>query len=165
MAIPPRGRTSRSTYFISSSTYQKQNLLQSDRMASLFINVILHYRVQKKYLLHEFVVMPDHFHLLITPADVALERAIQLIKGGFSYRAKSELGFKRELWQTSFHDHRIRDAEEYGHFRKYIHENPVKRHLCSAAEEYPYSSANGKFALDPVPQWLKPLTMHASMQA
>lgn len=134
-------------------------------MASLFINVILHYRGQKKYLLHEFVVMPDHFHLLITPGDVSLERAMQLIKGGFSYRAKNELGFKWEVWQTSFHDHRVRDAEEYGHYRKYIYENPVKRGLCRIAEEYPYSSASGKFELDPVPQWLKPLVKHASMQA
>jgi len=33
--------------------------------------------------------MPDHFHLLITPAhEVSLEKAVQLIKGGFSFRAK-----------------------------------------------------------------------------
>ncbi len=165
MTIPPRGRTSRSTYFISSSAYQKENLLQSHRMAGLFVDVLLHYRQQKKYLLHEFVVMPDHFHLLITPADVALERALQFVKGGFSYRAKNELGFRREIWQTSFHDHRVRDAEEYAHFRKYIHENPVKRHPCRTPEDYPYSSANGKFELDPVPQWLKPLAHRASMQA
>src|SRR5919109_3768080 len=149
MARLPRGQTGRSTYFISSSTDQKQQLLQSDRMASLFVDVLLHYRQQKKYLLHEFVVMPDHFHLLITLGEVTLERAIQFIKGGFSYRAKHELGFRREIWQTSFHDHRVRDADEYGEFRKYIHENPVKRHLCRTPEEYPYSSANGKFELDP----------------
>jgi len=35
--------------------------------------------------------MPDHFHVLITPAqDVPMERAVQLIKGGFSFRVKKE---------------------------------------------------------------------------
>ena len=52
------------------------------RTAQLFVGVLQHYRLQEKYLLHQFVLMPDHFHLLITPA-LTLERAMQLIKGGF----------------------------------------------------------------------------------
>jgi hypothetical protein len=40
-----------------------------------------------------FVLMPDHFHLLITPAyEVTLERAMQLIKGGFSHAAGKNEG-------------------------------------------------------------------------
>ena len=158
MAIPHRGQTSQSTYFISASTYQKMSLFQTDRMATLFLDVLFHYRNEKKYLLHEFVLMPDHFHLLITPEGITLERALQLIKGGFSYRAKKELGFPREIWQTSFHDRRVRDAEEYQRFRQYIYENPVKRGLCSKPEDYPYGSASGKFALNAIPQRLKPVT-------
>ena len=58
-------------------------------MASLLIDVLLHYQTQGEYHLHEFVIMPNHFHLLITPIPpVTIERAIQFIKGGFSYRAK-----------------------------------------------------------------------------
>ena len=100
MAAPRRGNTGCSCYFITASTYQKQSLFQSDRMARLFLEVLLRYRQQHRYLLHEFVLMPDHFHLLITPTET-LERALQLIKGGFSYRAKKELGFMREIWQPS----------------------------------------------------------------
>ena len=89
MAAPRRGNTGSSCYFITASTFQKRNILQSDRMATLFLDVLLHYR--GKYLLHEFVLMPDHFHLLITPRE-SLERAMQLIKGGFSFRAKKRIG-------------------------------------------------------------------------
>ncbi len=158
MAIPHRGQTSHSTYFISASTYQKMSLFQTDPMAALFLDVLHHYRNENRYLLHEFVLMPDHFHLLITPEGITLERALQFIKGGFSYRAKKELGFPREVWQTSFHDRRVRDAEEYQGFRLYIHENPVKRGLCTRPEDYPHGSASGKFPLDEIPQRLKPLT-------
>ena len=157
MAIPHRGQTGHSTYFFSASTYQKMSLFQTDRMAGLFLDVLYHYRSEEKYMLHEFVLMPNHFHLLITPAEITLERALQLIKGGFSFRAKKELGVLGEIWQTSFHDRRVRDWEEYQGFRKYTHENPVTRGLCSEPEEYPYSSANGKFALDDIPQRLKPV--------
>ena len=63
MTIPHRGQTGHSTYFISASTYQKTSLFQTDRMAGLFPEVLYRYRKQGKCLLHEFVLMPNHFHL------------------------------------------------------------------------------------------------------
>ena len=116
MAGPPRGNTGHGCYFITACTFQKRNLLQSDRMRQLFLDVLFHYRQQQKYLLHDFVSMPDHVHLLLTPI-VTLERALQLIKGGFSFRAKRELGFAHEIWQPSHYDRRVRDADEFLAFR------------------------------------------------
>ena len=72
MAAPRRGNTGYSCYFITASTFQKQNILQSDRMAGLLVDVLLHCRHKQKYLLHEFVVMPDH--LLITSQECRKER-------------------------------------------------------------------------------------------
>ena len=68
MAAPLRGNSGYGRYFITASAFQKRNILRSDRMAGLFVDVLLHYHAQRKYLLHEFVVMPDHFHLLIHSA-------------------------------------------------------------------------------------------------
>ena len=160
MAAPARGNTGHGCYFITASTFQKRNILQSDRMARLFVNVLFHYRRQEKYLLHEFVVMTDHFHLLLTPRET-LERAVQLIKGGFSFRAKKELGFAYEIWQPSYYDRRVRDDEEYFAFREYIRQNPVKRRMVTAAEEYRYSSAWSGFQLDTAPRRLKPFSLGA----
>jgi putative transposase len=129
-------------------------------MAGLFVEVLFHYLGQGKYLLHDFVVMPDHFHLLITPLE-SLERAMQLIKGGFSYRARKELNFTGDVWQPSYYDRRVRDLEEYVSFREYIRHNPVKKGLARSPEEYAYSSAAAKVELDSVPQRLKPLSIGA----
>jgi putative transposase len=127
MTIPHRGRTGRETYFVTANCWEKAALLQSERMARLFVDTLLGYRDQGKYLLHEFVVMPNHIHLVLTPGEVTLERSMQVIKGGFSFRVAKEFGTKREIWQTSFVDRRVRDANEYVAFRLYIHQNPVKR--------------------------------------
>ncbi len=76
MTIPYRGSTGNGTYFITASTFEKKCILQSERMAGLLINVFSHYQQQGKYQLHEFVVMPNHFHILITPLyPVTLEKA------------------------------------------------------------------------------------------
>ncbi len=163
MTIPPRGSSEHGTFFVTASTFRKMPLLQSDRSAGLFIDVLLHYREQHKYLLHAFVVMPDHFHLLLTPAtDVTLERAIQLIKGAFSFRRKQELELAGEVWQTSFYDHRVRDGTEFQQFCTYIHENPVRKGLAAAAQTFTFSSANPAYVLDEVPQRLKPLSSSAA---
>ncbi len=108
------------------------------------MDVLLRYREQMRYALHEFVIMPDHLHLLLTPgADISLERALQLIKGGFSYRLrKAKTGL---IWQESFTNHRIRDEHDYERHAGYIRMNPVRARLVERPEMYPYSSASARF--------------------
>jgi putative transposase len=125
-------------------------------MAELLVETLLHYRAEKKYSLHDFVVMPDHVHFILTPDQITLERAMQFVKGGFSHRA-GLLNPKQEIWQRGFVDHRVRDSSDYARHREYILLNPVRAKLCEKPEEYPYSSANGRYQLDLVPQRLKPL--------
>ena len=73
------------------------------------------------------------------------ERAMQLIKGGFSYRARKDLGMKGTVWQRGFSEDRVTSREEFLAFRKYIYENPVRARLARTAEEYPFSSAHPRF--------------------
>ena len=142
------------TYFVTSETWERRPLFRAEPWARLFFKTLLSYR-SKACLLHEFVLMPDHFHLLITPLT-SLERSVQFIKGGFSHRAKIELQSNLEIWHRGFSDHRIRDAEDYEVHIHYIHLNPVKRHLSDNPADYPYSSAYSGWKLDPIPQGLKP---------
>jgi putative transposase len=80
----------------------------------LLIDVLYHYLRERKFLLHEFVVMPDHLHVLLTVGpEITIERAMQLIKGGFSYRAARELEFKSEIWQRGFSEVRLLNAADY----------------------------------------------------
>jgi putative transposase len=107
--------------------------------------------------LHEFVLMPDHFHLLLTPAQsITLERAMQFIKGGFSYRVGKELELKMEIWERGYVDHRIRDLNDFVRHVEYIRRNAVEGGLAGAPADYRYSSAHPGFDLDPIPQGLKP---------
>ncbi|HKT52033.1 MAG TPA: transposase [Candidatus Angelobacter sp.] len=108
--------------------------------------------------------MPNHIHLILTPTGITLERSMQLVKGGFSFQLNKALRRKRDPWQPSFFDRRIRDSLEYQKYKDYIWQNPVKRGLARTPEEYPYSSANPAFKLDPVPQRLKPLVSRALPQ-
>jgi REP-associated tyrosine transposase len=142
------------TYMITSTTWNRAGHFRNERWARLMIDTLYHYR-GTAYSLHEFVVMPDHIHALLTP-KTSLEKAVQFIKGGFSFRAKKELGSNWEVWQKGFQDHRIRDARDYAEHVVYIHQNPVRAGHCLKAEDFPYSSAHPGLELDPAPQGLKP---------
>src|SRR5438552_3879017 len=133
MARPPRDPLSHrpGTYFITANAAGKRNLFQSERMGALFIGMIQWYRKQGKYLLHEFTLMPDHFHVLLTTQEgTELSKAAQFIKGGYSFEAGKLLGSKTEIWQAGFGDHRIQDANDYANHKRYIWQNAVKRGLA-----------------------------------
>jgi len=74
------------------------------------IATLFRYRDQSRYRLHGFVVMPNHVDALLTPVD-AIEKAVQLIKGGYSFAVRDQ--FKGEVWQAGYHAHRVIDAEDY----------------------------------------------------
>ena len=162
MAVPVRHgdpaqvKAGARTFFVTSSAWGKRNLLQADQPAALFLHVLYHYRAQNKFRLHDFVVMPDHFHLVLTvQSEMTIERAVEFIKGGFSFRAGKELGMKSPIWQKGFSEVRIMDNDHFRQVRSYIRNNPVARHLSTRPEDYPYSSAHAGYELDPVPPGLR----------
>jgi putative transposase len=69
-----------------------------------------------------------------------IEKAMQLIKGGFSYRARKELGYQGGVWQKGFSEVRITDRQSFLKHREYIEQNPVKAGLVDSPETFRYSS-------------------------
>lgn len=81
---------------------------------------------------------------------------MQFIKGGFSYRARKELGVNLEIWERGYVDHRIRDTNDHCRHIEYIDQNPVRAGIVTRVRDYAHSSAHPGFALDPPPDGLKP---------
>src|SRR5208283_3137107 len=109
MAIPARHAASSTalssarTFFVTTKTSMGRTLLQSERYATLLIDVLRSYVAAGKFRLHDFVVMPDHVNLLITVhSDMTIERAMQFIKGGFSCQLKKRFEYSGEAWQRGF---------------------------------------------------------------
>lgn len=162
---PPAPQEQR-TFFVTTNCYQRQPLFGVDESARLLMDVLRESQGKGRFLLHEFVIMRDHVHVLLTPApDISLEKAVQFIKGGFSFRIKKELGYRREVWQQSFTEHRIKDTADYEHHAEYVRMNPVRAGIALTADGYPYSSAAHVLDTDPCPPWLKPQPSGAGTRA
>ncbi len=129
-------RNSDAAYFVSTQTAARQPFFRHERWARLMLDVLKHYD-GTGYALHAFVIMPDHLHLLITPSE-SVEKSVQLFKGGFSFRAKRELEWKGEIWQSGFTDHRIRDEEDWKRHLDYIQTNPIEARLTEDSIPYEF---------------------------
>jgi putative transposase len=140
------------TYFVTTKTWENRTIFQVAENAEILIKCMLEYRDRGAYLLHEFVVMPNHLHLLLSPGDeTSLEKAMQFIKGGSSHRIHQERENKIQIWSSGFHEATIRDAEDFEARRHYIRMNPVEAGLAARPEDWAYGSASERFALDLVP--------------
>lgn len=150
----PKHRTHPGTsYFVTTKCWQGRTIFQVPENAEILIDTLFHYRERNAYFLHEFVLMPDHFHLMLTPGPaISLEKAVQLIKGGSSHRIHEARDHKMEIWQEGFYDWTIRDADDWRAKAEYIAMNPVRAGLVQTFRDWPYSSASGKFDLDPMPE-------------
>jgi putative transposase len=147
------------TYFITICTHMQQNLFQREEIAELMVATFVKYRDAGEFELHEYVVMPNHVHLLVSlNGEQKLGRVIQLIKGGFSHALREHGITLPAVWQQRYHDRRVRDAGELAEFSQYIRQNPVRRGLVKGGEEYPYSSAANRVGV----AGLKPLSLSKS---
>jgi putative transposase len=72
---------------------------------------------------------------------MTIEKAMQFIKGGFSYRLRKHYGYMGEVWQRGFSEVRIANRESFLRHREYIAGNPVRAGLAESAEEFPYCFA------------------------
>ena len=103
----------------------------------------IHYNanVLGHYLLHAFAVMPNHIHLLLTPA-VPLPKIMKSLKGITAKRANLILDVTgNSFWQQESYDHQVRNDREFEQIRRYIENNPVRAGLVQEASEYRWSSA------------------------
>jgi putative transposase len=116
-----------------------RRIFQSERNAMLLVDVLRSCVAAGKFLLHDFVIMPDHLHLLMAVrGDMTIEKATQLIKGRFSYRLKREFQYLGDVWQRGFSETRADDEECLLRYREYIAQNPVKAGLVESPGQYPY---------------------------
>ena len=143
-----------STYAITILTSERHRVFQRTANAELMIATLFRYRNQGRFALHAFAIMPDHLHVLITPAiDVSTARCVQFIKGGYSFAVRKQ--FAGEVWHSGYREHRIRDEDDFESQKQYIANNPVRKNYTG----YPHVHTSFEGRLDPAPGAKAPRSM------
>jgi type I restriction enzyme R subunit len=109
-------------------------LLRRPELAAVVANSLKHFDGDR-YLLTDFVVMPNHVHLLAAfPDEQAMLTQVESWKHFMAVQINKRLGRKRRVWQVDGFDHLVRSEEQFGYLRDYIEQNP--EHANLVAGEY-----------------------------
>ena len=114
------------------------------------------FRVSKRkyrYKIEAIVVLPDHFHTIITPQNAKdYPHIIRTIKQHFSkhcdvkYYEHLEQSISRQkegykpIWQKKYYEHTIRDQKDFEEKVNYIYNNPIKHGYAENIKDWKYSS-------------------------
>ncbi|MGW8256245.1 MAG: transposase [Thermoguttaceae bacterium] len=104
-------------------------VLRRPKLAQIVAESLQHFDGDR-YVLDDFVVMPNHVHLLVAfPSDEAQLTQCDSWKHYTAARINRELGRRGRFWQEDGFDHLVRSAEQFEHFRRYLADNPLRAGL------------------------------------
>jgi len=116
--------------------------LKDPRIAQCILMALNAAEHQKMFVLHAYVLMANHVHVLLAP-QAPIAQITRQIKGATAREANLILGRTGlRFWQAESFDHWIRDSGEWQRVRTYIERNPVAAGLVHKPEEWPWSSAS-----------------------
>ena len=117
--------------------------LRRPEIAGLMASALKFFHEQR-YLLREWVVMPNHVHVLFWPMpNQPVGDIVKSWKQFTSLRAKRMLSLAQgRFWQPEAYDHWVRNDQERARIARYIRNNPVKAGLCASPEDWAWSSAS-----------------------
>ena len=100
-------------------------LLRHEDVRQIVIDALLLYH-EKRYILHHFVIMPNHVHLLLSPiGDDEVTKSIGSVKQYTANAINRLMGRKGDVWQRNVFDRMVRNVQEYDRYVRYIQQNPV----------------------------------------
>jgi len=93
-----------------------------------------------RLIVHAYVLMTSHFHLLLQTPCAGLSQIMQQFLETYTVHFNRRLNRRGHLWQARYKAILVQDGEYFLHCSRYIHLNPVKARCCSRPEDYPWSS-------------------------
>ena len=145
-------------HFLTTSCYRRQPLLGTPKRRDRFLNILEETRRKYRFVVHGYVVMPEHFHLLITePEEGDPSVVMKVIKERFSRQLNRRLRklaavqdtlweqVREPVWQKRFYDFNVWSARKQMEKLRYMHRNPVKRGLVERPEQWKWSSFRAYF--------------------
>jgi len=138
-------------HFITCSCYDRKPLLDTARRRDLFLNILEQVRQRYRFVVLGYVVMPEHFHLLMSePQEGDPSKAMQIVKQVYAQRILQRMprgegtlappGGPRHVWQPRFYDFNVWTEHKRVEKLRYMHRNPVVRGLVEKPEDWPWSS-------------------------
>ena len=85
-----------------------------------------------------WVLMPDHFHGLLSLGAVSLGQVMKYCKAISAVHVNRRLKRKGKIWQCGYYDRALREEDDRVDVARYIVANPLKAGLVRNLRQYPF---------------------------
>ncbi|MCM2277103.1 MAG: hypothetical protein NDJ89_03420 [Oligoflexia bacterium] len=93
--------------------------------------------------IHAFVMMPNHFHMLVSTPDEDLGVVMNFFMSSVTRIANSAAGRSGHIFGGPYFRTLIQSSLYFAHALKYVYRNPVRAQLCNRVEDYAFSTLHG----------------------
>ncbi len=129
------------TVFLTLVTRGRQPWLSTDFAKDRTLEALRAAKEHHPFTHHGHVLLNDHMHLLLRPfPGTQVPKLVGSFKRATHARLPEVVRACGKLWQPRYHDHVIRDDEDFARHLDYLHFNPVKHGLIATASEWRWSS-------------------------
>lgn len=133
-------------YYITSVTHLRKKIFLDEIAARFLLITIAYHKFVLDFKLLAYVIMPEHFHMIIQPSDErSLSKIMNFIKGNFSRKYNQIYGRTDPVWQKRYYDEVMKSEKDIINKINYIHKNPVSKKLVADVSDYEFSSYNQYF--------------------
>jgi len=129
-------------YLITTTTHLRQRLFADFITARIAVRALNHPQTLGSSAVSAWVLMPDHFHVLLQLGDVDdLSRLVNRLKSRIGREVNRHLHRAGPVWQCGFHEHLLRKEEDLRNVARYVVMNPLRAGLVRRVSEYPHWDA------------------------
>lgn len=123
-------------HFITCSCRGRQPILNAPARRDLLLDILDEVRVRYRVIIGGYVVMPEHFHMLMSEPQIGNPSTVmQVLKQRFSRQISDDA-----VWEERFYDFNVWSPKKRVEKLRYIHRNPVKRGLVELPRQWEWSS-------------------------
>jgi putative transposase len=136
------GQGSRDTSYLTCCLDGRRPLLRDPSLAERLIALYADQRDRGRIALHGYVVMPDHYHVVLTlKGDASISGVVRAVHSLFDRHCRATTEIRGRIWQRRFYDRVVRSDSDWREKLNYMHGNPVRSGHVASASEYEWSSA------------------------
>ena len=151
MVRPKHIRSDAQYYFVTTTAHRRVPLFQRADLAEIVLGALYDIRSRGRVKVHGFVVMPDHFHAIVSlPDEEDLPKIMHSLKSYTAHAINDARGAKGKVWQDVYYGYALRNLEDARKKARYVLGNPIRKGLVEEFGSYQWSSGNGKYEVDPL---------------
>jgi putative transposase len=134
---------------------ERRAIFREDADRREFLDVLAQVVTLFRWRLHAYVLMGNHYHLLLETPEPTLSRGMRHLNGTYTQRFNRRYGRVGHLFQGRFHSVLVERSAHLDELARYVVLNPVRAGLSKTAAGWSWSSYRATAGLDRAPSWLE----------